>query len=237
MGKKELSIEEVRSLQKRWLGIRSANLYDTLDKLGYPNQCLDLGIKPLEVGKRVAGRALTILGRRTPFTLEEIEKGLGGVLDFKLVVEKTQPCDVVVVDGAGEKLSGKFGEMTSWAVQQKGATGIVVDGYIRDYEGFVVIPDFTVCSRGTSSIESQQRWSICGINEVIGMPGTLSSIVRVAPGDWIVGDADSIIVVPQEIMYEALEAAEDVEAREEGMRQDMQNGMLFEDAFKKWGRA
>lgn len=31
-------IDNIVELQKRWIKIRSANIYDTLDKMGYPNQ-------------------------------------------------------------------------------------------------------------------------------------------------------------------------------------------------------
>ena len=37
----------ILELQARWDKIRIANLYDTLDKMSYYNQCLDLSIRPL----------------------------------------------------------------------------------------------------------------------------------------------------------------------------------------------
>jgi regulator of RNase E activity RraA len=69
------------------------------------------------------------------------------------------------------------------------------------------------------------------------MPGTLTSQVRVNPGDWVVGGPDGVIVIPQEIAMKALPRAEDMEAREQGMREDLATGMPFDEAFKKWGRA
>jgi len=144
---------------------------------------------------------------------------------------------VVVVESGGEMYAGKFGEMTSWALQQAGARGIVIDSFIRDYLGLEVIPNFTACTRGTSPIESSQRWRINALNVTIGMPGTLTSRVRIDPGDWIIGEADGVIVVPQAIAMEALEKAEKLEYEEEGMRQDVAQGMSFDDAYKKWGRA
>jgi hypothetical protein len=36
---------------------------------------------------------------------------------------------------------------------------------------------------------------------------------------------------------EALVKVEDLEAREQGMREDVAKGMSFDDAYKKWGRA
>jgi regulator of RNase E activity RraA len=223
-------------LQKQWERIRVANLFDVLDKLGYPNQCIDLAIKPLFPGQKLAGRAVTVRGARSPYSAEELKKHKERI-DFEHLLPLIQPGAVVIVDGAGEPMSGKFGEMTSWALQQRGAKGIVVDGFIRDYLGLQEIPAFTVCCRGTSPIESDGRWAIHELNVPIGVPGTLTSQVRVKAGDWIIGEADGVIVLPQEIADEALLLAIDIETREEGMRGDLSRGMDFQKAYTKWGRA
>lgn len=231
-----MTIKEVEDYRKRWLRIRSANLYDTLDKMGYSNQCIDLQVKPI-VGKRIAGPAMTIASRKAPFSKEEIDSGNTDMIPFEKVMTLVEKGDVLIVEGAGEKFSGKFGEMTSWGIKQHGASGIVIDGFIRDYEGLLEIPDFTVCSKGTSSIESNRRWIMTQVNVPIGFPGTLTSLVRISKGDWIVGDADSVIIVPKEIMPEVLEKAEDIEQREELMRKDLAKGVSFQDCFEKYGRA
>ncbi|MBL7200806.1 MAG: dimethylmenaquinone methyltransferase [Anaerolineae bacterium] len=230
----ELSVLE---LQARWDKIRIANLYDTLDKLGYPDQCLDLGIRPLFPGQHLAGRAVTCNGVRDPRTREEVRAAEEGSSSFKAFGEMLHPGCVVVVSGGGEPLTGKFGEMTSWSLKQRGAKGLVIDGMIRDLLGLQAIPDYTVCARGTSPIESAGRWRIQASNVPLAMPGTLTSQVRVDPGDWIVGGPDGVIVVPQAIAMEALVEAEDIERREQGMREDLAAGMSFKDAFAKWERA
>lgn len=233
----------ILELQARWDKIRIANLYDALDQMGYYNQCIDLGIRPLFPHQHLAGVAITVRGARDPRTHEERKadwekakaegKGPSGPQLHELMF----PGCVIVIDGGGEALTGKFGEMTSWGLKQSGAKGIVIDGYIRDRLGLEVIPDYTVCARGTSPIESAQRWSQVAVNVTIGMPGTLTSQVAVHPGDWIVGGPDGVIVVPQDIAMEVLEKVEDIEAREQGMREDLAKGMSFKDAFDKWGRA
>ncbi len=237
----KLDIETILSLQKRWERIRVANLYDTLDKMGCGNQCLDLGIRPLFMEQRLAGMALTMRGSRDPINYNdpEVRKEMEakGPQPGPKWQELFYPGCVIVIDGGGELVTGKMGEMTSWSFKQKGAKGIVVDGFIRDYLGLKVIPDYCVCARGTSPIESAKRWHIDAVEIPIAMPGTLTSQVTVRPGDWIVAEADGVMVVPQEIADEVLVKAEEIEAAEEGMRQDMAAGMTFEDAYKKWGRA
>ncbi len=229
--------QSLLELQARWDKIRIANLYDTLDDMGYSNQCIDLGIRPLFPRQHLAGVAVTARGGRDPRTRKEYEQQNKSVDYFGAVMDACYPGCVVVIETGGEPHSGKFGEMTSWAIKQKGAKGIVLDSMIRDWLGLEVIPEYTVCARGTSPIESADRWKINAINETIAMPGTLTDQVRVDPGDWIIGGPDGVVVVPQAIAMEALVAAEDMERREQGMREDVAAGMSFEDAFTKWGRA
>jgi regulator of RNase E activity RraA len=156
---------------------------------------------------------------------------------FRVLGETVYPGSVVVLETGGEPHCGKFGEMTSWSLQQRGARGIVLDSMIRDWLGLEVIPDYTVCARGTSPVESAKRWSMTAVNVPIALPGTLTSQVTIVPGDWIVGGPDGVIVVPQEIALEALVKAEEIEEREQGMREDLAAGMSFRDAYEKWGRA
>lgn len=232
MSEQESSVE---TLQARWDKIRVANLYDTLDHMGYGNQCLDLGIRPLFPHRHLAGRAITVLGSSYPVPRGEGDEWGGNY--FQKLMDTVYPGSVVIVECGGEAHAGKFGEMTSWALQQHGARGIVLDSYIRDWLGLEVIPNYTPCARGTSPIESSQRWRISDLNVNIGMPGTLTSRVRVKPGDWVIGEADGVVVVPEAIAMEALEKVEKIEAEEQGMREDMAAGMSFEDSYKKWGRA
>jgi len=234
---KETKQQSILNLQSRWNKIHVANLYDALDSMGYPNQCLDLGIKPLFPKQHLAGVAVTVRGSRDPRTREDFKKEGGEVNYFQQLKEKVFPGTVVVVETGGEPYTGKFGEMTSWALKQRGARGIVIDGYIRDYLGLEAIPDYTVCARGTSPIESAKRWRINAVNIPIAMPGTLTSQIRVNPGDWIIGGPDGVIIVPKEIANDVLIKAEEIERREQGMREDLTRGMSFEDAYAKWGRA
>jgi 4-hydroxy-4-methyl-2-oxoglutarate aldolase len=233
MASQELSVVE---LQARWDKIRVANIYDTLDKMGYPNQCMDLGIKPLFPHRHMAGQAITVRGSAYPVPAGEPDTEWTGNF-FEELRGILYPGCVVVVETGGEEYAGKFGEMTSWALKQGGAHGIVVDNYIRDWLGLEIIPDYTACAKGTSPIESSNRWRITALNVKIGMPGTLTTRVRVDPGDWVIAEADGVMVVPQAIAMEALLKAEQLEIEEQGMREDVAAGLSFDDAYKKWGRA
>jgi 4-hydroxy-4-methyl-2-oxoglutarate aldolase len=231
--------EEILELQRRWDRIRIANLYDALDRMGYGNQCIDLDIRPLFPGQHLAGMAVTLRGVRDPKDYHSQPKAAEGEAAHQPPDVRTLlfPGSVLVIDGGGEKLTGKMGEMTSWSFKQAGAMGIVIDGYIRDRHGLEVIPGYCTCARGTSPIESAGRWHVDAVNVPIALPGTLTSQVAVFPGDWVIGGDDGVIVVPQAIAAEALREAEDIEWRGAGMRGDLATGIPFDEAYRKWGRA
>jgi regulator of RNase E activity RraA len=236
---KDRDNQSILELQTRWDKIRIANLYDALDKMGYPDQCLNLSIRPLFPHQHLAGVAFTVKGGRDPRLIDEIENESDskGINIFQQILGAMFPGAVLVVESGGEQITGKFGEMTSWGLKSKGARGIVIDSCIRDRLGLEVIPDYTVCARGTSPIEATKRWRPYMFGVPIAIPGTLTHQVRVNPGDWIVGGPDGVIVVPQEISMQALVEAEDIEYREQGMRNDLIEGMDFTEAYEKWGRA
>lgn len=235
----EKNYDAILALQARWDKIRVANVFDALDQMGYPNQVIDLGIRPLRPDQHLAGLAVTVRGRRDPRGREELAKvdpNGQATGSYARLNRACHPGAVIVIDGAGEATTGKLGEMTSWWMKQRGARGVVIDGAIRDYLGVVDIPGWTVCCRNTSPIESLGRYHFMDINDVIAVPGTLTNQVRINPGDWIVGGDDGVIVVPQEISMKALEVSEDIEQREEGMRRDLEAGLRFGEAFAKWNR-
>ncbi len=224
-------------LQARWDQIRVANVYDALSQLGYIHQCLDLRLRPLFPKRHLAGRAMTVRGCREPRSRAEMQAQGVWVDSVVSIRPHLYPGCVVVVEGGGDYATGKFGEMTSWNIKQGGAKGIVVDSYIRDLLGLEIIPDFTACAIGTSPVESLGNWYPQAMEVPISLPGATVTYVRIDPGDWIIADPDGIVVLPQKIEAEALAKSEDIEFREEGMRQDFAKGMSFDDAFAKWGRA
>lgn len=226
----EISVAEMKA---RYDGIRSANIYDTLDRLGIPNQCMDLSIRPLRWEMHVAGPALPIYGTREPRLEDELDRPQ--FKDWGQSKAMTPHC-VVVVNAEKESTAGHWGEMMSWTAKQHGASGIVIDGGTRDRMGILEIPDWPCFCRYTTPVESAKRWRVVDFRVPIFVSGTLTRLIRVNPGDWIVGDADGVMVIPKEMAYEVLIKAEHLEARERGQRADLLAGLLITEVYKKYGR-
>ncbi len=113
----------------RFKKLYTAAVYDILDEMGLPNQCIDLGIRALDRSMRIAGPAFTVKVSADVRTDEEYD--IEEVKTFTFF-RKMYPGCVVLIAAAGERHSGHWGELMSTGSKSRGATGIVVDGGIRD---------------------------------------------------------------------------------------------------------
>lgn len=230
----DLGGQTVAEINARWDKIQIANVFDAMDNMDYPNQAVDLKIRPLVEGQVISGPAVTVLGTRMPFLQEELADNI----DFhhrKLLAQAYDGC-VIVFDNGGEAYSAKVGEFESRGLRMNGARGVVTDGPVRDTNDIMTIEGFSVWSTGRTPIPSNKRWYYYDFNKPIGLTGTLTSVVRIEPGDWIVGGCDGVVVVPRKIMLAVLAEAEAIEEAEVRFRNALANGSDIEEGFKIWDR-
>ncbi len=226
----------VAEMAIRFKAIPSSTIYDTLEHLGYPNQCLALEIRPLADDMRIAGTAFTVRGGREPRNHhEEPEMMLPKFNDWGMYKSLSPGC-VIVVNSESERNCGHFGEMMSYTAKQFGAAGMLIDGGIRDKRGLLDIPDWPVFVRYVSPIEGAHRFSANDFDVPIALSGTLTHQVRVDPGDWIVGDETGVLCIPKAIAYQVLLDAEEMEAREEKTREELAQGLPAAEVFARWHR-
>ena len=224
----------VAQTAKRLKALYSAVVYDVMDEMALPHQCLDLAITPLDRTMQVAGPAYTVMAG--PDMRERAEMPPNTKLaDFGVFTHMYEGC-VVVVGAAGERQSGIWGELMSNASRARGATGVVIDGGVRDGRLVREIDGLAVFARYTSPIESLRRSRIRDIEVAISMTGTLTSQVRVNPGDWIFGDEDGVLVIPTDALDEVLAKSEEAKDIEDKVRTEVQAGIPVIDVYNKYGR-
>ena len=215
--------ESVPGTASRFLQLYTGAISDILDKHGYRNQVLPPGITPFTTANRLAGPAFTIQGfpsadvghDDTPARLE--------------ILASIPPGTVAVCSAGGSTDCAHWGEIMSTAVRQRGCTGAVVDGGVRDVD-FVNAMGFPVFARFKCSASSIGRWDLAGCQ----VPVRIGSTV-VHPGDFMFGDTDGVVVIPQPLVMDVLAAAEAICARENGMREDLRRGLSIADAFARHG--
>jgi len=231
---KQLSTQEIKEVRERLLPAQSADVYDALDAMGYFNQCLSLNIKALRDDMKIVGPALTILGTTEPLGSDELKNP---EFDDYAMFDKIYEGCVVVINAEKDDQVGHWGEMMSYGARNKGAVGVVIDGGTRDKAGILRIDNWTCFAKYTSPIESEKNWSSKTLEKPIYMTGTLTKYVRVNPGDWVFGDCDAVIVIPQGILMETLPKIEDIYIREELSRKELAAGAQLIEVIKKYKRA
>jgi RraA family protein len=108
-----------------------------------------------------------------------------------------QPGDVIVVDAGGSSLNGVLGDLISTKAKHRGIVAFVIDGLMRDVDGVKEI-EVPVFARGVTPIGPLHR----GPGEINFSVCCGGIVVR--PGDVICGDANGVVVVPQEFLEELL---------------------------------
>lgn len=124
-----------------------------------------------------------------------------------------RPGDVIVVDAGGSFLNGVLGDLISAKAKHRGIAAFVIDGLMRDIDGVKKV-GLPVFARGVTPIGPLHR----GPGE-INFPVCCGGIV-VRPGDVICGDANGVVVVPQEFLEELLAR---LDKQKKAMREYEQN--------------
>ena len=126
-------------------------------------------------------------------------------------------------------MSAHLGELSVTSLKARGVAGCVLDGGCRDV-AFIRDEGFPVFTRFVTPEDSTWRWEL----EATQVPVTIGR-VRIEPGDWIVGDDDGVVVVPQTIAEDVLTEAEQKAATESEIRVAVREGMPPLEAYERYG--
>lgn len=211
-------------LARRFGALYTAALADVLDELALPRQTLPPAIAPLVPGMRVAGPAFAVEGVPRPGapyepTIRRVLAMLGDV-----------PPAHVAVYATSDEESAQFGELSATALAARGCAGVVLDGGCRDTD-FIRREGFPVFCRFTTPQDSVPRWEAQRWGHAVEIGG-----VRVATGDYVVGDADGVVVVPAASVADVLRRAEEVARTEDAVREAVRGGMTPLEAFDRFGK-
>ncbi|RUL48270.1 MULTISPECIES: RraA family protein [Lysinibacillus] len=188
---------ETTTIQERLIALPTTAISDATG--GHTN--LHASIKPLSDHFKIAGRALTV---RLP------DGENGAVLE---AISKAQKGDILVIDAKGNTNRAVAGDFVISLAKGVGVQGFVVDGVIRDIAAIREL-DFPVFSLGTTVAAGNKHGG-----GVLGVPVSVGG-VTVNPGDFIIGDIDGVVVVPQEDVDQIADAAEAKVAKDEAREKE-----------------
>lgn len=137
---------------------------------------------------------------------------------------------IIVVDAGSDQISGFWGELATTVCMRNGVNGTVINGGAKD-TGFVKMMGFPIFCKFTSPVDGFYRsrlrdWQVpIWFNEIL-----------IRPGDFIVGDSDGVLVIPQEISEEILIETERRAKNESDTRRLLKKGVSPDEASRMTGR-
>ena len=204
----------------------SAVLSDVLDQLGLPGQALKPFVRPLDDASVLCGFARTGLYMkryhfpegRNPYELE---------MDL---VDSLKANEIAVLgcDGPTDRIA-PWGELLTTASMARGAAGCLMDGLVRDVRRIRELK-FPVFHGGIGPLDTKGRAEMMVKDEPIEVAG-----VPVAPGDFVFGDADGVVVLPARIAAEAVALALRKIEAEDTTREELLRGETLRSVFARHG--
>lgn len=195
---------------------------DVLDRLGRVHQFLPAGIRPLDVGIRMVGRAMPV---RMGDVYGAPEHPFGLLTE---ALDALRQGDIYVARSAGAECAA-WGEIMTTAAVARRANGAVIDGFHRDHRRVVEL-GFPVFSRGAYGQDAMVRAVVLEY----GVPVKIGGVV-VHRGDLVLGDEDGVVVVPRELENLVIDSALQKIATEDTVRKAVASGMNVTDVFAKYG--
>jgi 4-hydroxy-4-methyl-2-oxoglutarate aldolase len=178
--------------RQRLSGLSCTHLSDAMDRLGIAGQCA--GLMPLDRGFRMVGQAWTL--RYGP-----VGQDVGTVGDY---IDDIDAGIVIALDNGGRTDVKVWGDLLTYTASRRSVAGTAIDGVCRDLDRSLEL-NYPIFSRGNWVRTGKDRVRV----EAIQIPISLGGI-RVEPGDWICGDIDGLVSIPNRRVNDVVAAALEV---------------------------
>lgn len=204
---------------------------DVMDKLGLQRQFLPPRIQPLRQDMVVLGRAMPVLTADVFSDAEPSQAGGAMAQAFGLMLtalDDLKPNEVYVCTGGSPRYA-LWGELMSTRALKLGAAGAVLNGYARDADGILRL-NFPAFAYGRYAQDQGPRGKVIDFRVSVEIEG-----VRVRPGDYVFGDGEGVLIVPEDAAEESFSRALEKARGEKLVKKALEDGMSASDAFQKFG--
>ncbi len=200
----------------------TAVISDALDAAGFRDQALKHTIRPLLPSTVVVGRAMPAL------CLDVYEVPEKPYQQEIAAVDNLKQDDVLICSTNGSTRICFWGELLSTAARARGARGAVIEGFIRDARKIMEM-QFPIFTTGISPVDSNGRGEVVAYNVPIKCGG-----VTVNPGDIVFGDADGVVIIPQNAEKAVIAAALEKVHGENRTRDALREGATLQEVYDKY---
>lgn len=219
-----------------------ATLATALYKRGLRNQTIQ-DVRPVRAkGRNMVGPAFTLRYIPAREDLNQLSEFQNPEHPQRKAVEICPEGAVLVMDSRKNPRAASAGDILVTRMQMRGVAGVVTDGGFRDAVriGELDIPAYHNRPSSPTNLTLHQALDL---NVPIGCGD-----VAVFPGDIMVGDDDSVIVIPADIADEIADEAHEMTAYEDFVVEQVRAGKTIVglypatkqeslDAFAEWRKA
>lgn len=203
----------------------TALLSDVMDALGHWNNAFPPNIRPLDDASVMVGRARTALF----MDVYDVKEGENPYEREIALIDSLQKDEIPVFSCGKTGRIAPWGELLSTASSVRGAAGALMDGLVRDIRAIREM-GFPVFHGGIGPLDSKGRGKMMEMDCRVVCGG-----VAVTAGDWVFGDADGAVVIPQAAADEVFAKALEKVAAENRTRDELRAGRSLREVFDRFG--
>ena len=212
------------AISQRLAACYTGVVHDVMRGMGLRDFTFPAELRPLMPEKRLAGPAFTIEGGVDP-RADPHET----LLAWTGLLSKAKPGHIWVSQ-PNDRVVAHMGELSAETLKNKGVLGCVTDGFVRD-TGFLLEMSFQTWSRGFTPRDIVGYWLPRAVDIDIRIGDVL-----VSPGDYLLGDRDGLVRVPQAMLEEVLTRSEAAISTENKVRTAIVAGVDPQQAYLQFGK-
>ena len=200
------------------MNVSVATLATALFKRGLRNQVIQ-DVRPVaRKGKNMVGPAFTLRYMPAREDRNQLVEFRNPEHPQRKAIETCPPGHVLVMDSRKDARAASAGDILITRLMVRGGAGVVTDGGFRDSEAIGALDMPAYHSRPASPTNLT-------INEAIEINGPIGcGDAPVFPGDIVVGDGDSVIILPAGIADELAAEAREMTAYEDFVSEQVRGG-------------
>lgn len=204
--------------REKLMHVSVATLATALFKRGLRNQTIQ-DVRPVRArGRNMVGPAYTLRYIPAREDLNQLDVFRNPEHPQRKAVEVCPPGAVLVMDSRKDPRAASAGDILVTRLQMRGVAGVVTDGGFRDAMKIAEL-DIPAYHNRPSSPTNLTRHQALDLDVPIGCGD-----VPVFPGDVVVGDDESVIVIPAHLADAVAEEAREMTAYEDFVAEQVKAG-------------
>lgn len=210
---------------ERLRGTSTATLATVLYIHGFKNQVVGNTVRLRPGGARMVGVARTLRYVASREDLDTLELWKLPTNPQRRIAEEIEPGQVLMIEARGDQRAGTMGGMLVARMAVRGAAGIVSDAPFRDgtFIASLEMPSYASGMNANTNLiahhpEDLDRTITCGG-------------VHVRAGDAVVGDDESVVVIPRHLADVIAEQAYTKELEETWIEKQILAGLPIEGSY------